>query len=260
MFSETVTRCRCLVSFIMVRSMTKKDRIKRLTDHSGGAGLSFSADLLFLAELMLIESLKDRTNNATPPSDNHMSIHSIGSIVLLIAGLESWLNETLAHLSTYDPSLRKLGGEILFEKYERLCSWDGAGNIALIDVVTLTQDYSMNLYQINDDLKLVIEVRNEIVHPMPFGTGRSWNVPNAFLPLHQNGLLMTTGKPDADYTFHSKLRSYALAYWCWEVIETAVIFLVKHFEPEQIPAWTAQNFSAYKSICPPKDLEKYCPP
>ncbi|MEW6684072.1 MAG: hypothetical protein AB1451_14330 [Nitrospirota bacterium] len=237
--------------------MAKIGRIKRLANPGGGTGISFSADLLLAAKLMLEYSLEDRKDNATPPLDNHMSKHSIGSIVLLIAGLESWLNEALAHLSTYDPTLRTRGKDTLLTKYKYLCSWDGAGRIALTDIATLARAHCLNLSQINDDLKLVIEVRNEIVHPMPFGTGSPWNVPNDFLRLHHMGLLMTTGKPDEDYAFNAKLRSYALAYWCWEVTETAVSLLVKHFEPDQLVAWTAPNFSQYKSLCPPKDLANY---
>ena len=102
--------------------------------------------------------------------------------------------------------------------------------------------------------EIVVEVRNEIVHPMPFPTGTQWNVPNNLFPLHEMGLLISTGKPDSDYTFSDKVRSYALGYWCWEVVETCVTLLVEHLKPDQQVSWTAQNFSAYKNICHPNDL------
>ena len=104
---------------------------------------------------------------------------------------------------------------------------------------------------------LIIEVRNEIVHPVPFGTGMPWNVPGDLLELHEKGILMTTGKHDAEYSFNDKIRSYALAYWSWEVIESAVALVIEHVEADQVISWTAQNFSQYRSICPPKDLPGY---
>ena len=235
----------------------RQERVDRLVNPQSGPSGSFSADLLHTAKLMLVASLEDRKNNAEPPSNNHMSQHSVGSIVVLIAGFESWLNEALAHLSTYDPVLRKKGDTTLVKKYTFLCTWQGAGRITTTDVKTIAQAQGLDFGRITDDLRLAIEVRNEIVHPMPFATGTPWNVPHNLLRLHQMGLLMTTGRPDADYVFGDKLRSYALAYWCWEVVEVAVGLLVKHVELDQVFGWTAPNFSGYRYICAPKDLPDY---
>ncbi len=234
--------------------MGKRDRIERLVNLKSGPWGSFSADLLLTAKLLLAASVEDRKGNADPPASNHMSKHVVGSIVLLAAGFESWLNETLYHLSIYDSDLAMLGKDSLLEKYKKVCAWDGAGRMSLTDVVTLAQAQGLDLNQSTRNLKLVVEVRNEIVHPMPFATGTQWNVPNNLVPLHETGLLISTEKPDSDYTFSDKVRSYALGYWCWEVVETCVHLLVEHLKPDQQASWTAQNFSAYKDICPPKDL------
>ncbi|MGH9878255.1 MAG: hypothetical protein ACRD5H_11505, partial [Nitrososphaerales archaeon] len=203
---------------------------------------------LLTARLLLKASLEDRNDNINPPKNNHMSKHVVGSIVLLIAGFESWVNEVLSHLSIYDPSLRKLGKDSLVKKYRKLCAWDGAGHMSLADVANLAQVKGLDLDQVIRDLELVIEVRHEIVHPMPFPTGTQWNVPSNLLRLHQMGLLISTGQSDSDYTFCDKLRSYALGYWCWEVVETCADLLVEHLKPDQQAAWTARNFSAYKDF------------
>lgn len=234
--------------------MGRKDRVDRLVNPKSGSWGSFSADLLLTAKLLLAGSLEDRKDNVDPPASNHMSKHVVGSTVLLIAGFESWLNETLAHLSIYDPDLPTLGKDSLLEKYKKLCAWDGAGRISLTDVVTLAQAQGLDFNQPTRNLELVIEVRNEIVHPMPFPSGTQWNLPNNLLPLHEMDLLISTGQPNSDYTFSDKMRSYALGYWCWEVIETCVHLLVEHLKPDQQAAWTARNFSAYKDLCSPKDL------
>lgn len=234
--------------------MGRPDREDRLVNPKRGAWGSFSVDLLLTAKLMLAASLEDRIGNADPPAGNHMSKHVVGSTVLLIAGFESWINETLAHLSTYDPSLRELGNASLLKKYRGSCAWSGGGSIPLTDVATLAQAQGLDFDQTTRNLELVIEVRNEIVHPMPFPTGTQWNVPGNLLPLHEMGLLISTGQPNSDYLFSDKLRSYALGYWCWEVVDTCAYLLVEHLRPDQHAAWTAQNFSAYRDLRSPKDL------
>ena len=208
---------------------------------------------------MLTESLHERKNNFNPPANNHMSTYALGSIVFVVAGFESWLNEAINHLSrNYDTNLRtvkigktNIGNCSPRDKLSHLCKWNGAGRIVVRDHL----DSAIQSMEKNFDL--IIEVRNEIVHPVPFGIGMPWNVPGDLLELHEKGILMTTGKHDAEYSFNDKIRSYALAYWSWEVIESAVALVVEHVETDQVIGWTAQNFSQYRSICPPKDLPGY---
>ena len=235
----------------------KEERIARLSNPNPGPSGSFSSDLLLTANLMLRASLEDRKGNANPPLNNHMSKHVVGSIVLLISGFESWLNEALAHLANYDSSLRQRGGDALLKKYANLCRWDGAGSLSLANIETIAQMQSISFEQIIKDLALVIEVRHEIVHPMPLSTGTPWNIPENFLPLHRAGILISKGHPNDDYLFTDKLRSYALAYWCWEVVQSCVSLLVEHLKPDQCVAWTASSFSAHNALCAPKDLSTY---
>ena len=127
----------------------------------------------------------------------------------------------------------------------------------MIGIGVITRRQGLNFDDIFTNMDLVVEVRNEIVHAVPVPMGTPWNVPARLLPLHEIGVLMTTGRAEADYTLHGKFRSYALAYWCWEQIDIAAGLLVKHVEPDQVLAWTAQNFSVYKAVCPPKELVNF---
>lgn len=240
--------------------MSIQDRIERFENPQSGSSGSFSSDLLLIAQKLLEESLRDRNSNLNPPPDNHMSKYSVGSIVLLLAGFESWLNEAINHLSWYDPEIRSYVRQPLLKKYKTLCSWNGTDKFPVIDIGVITRQQWLTFEDILENVALAVEIRNEIVHAVPVPIGTLWNVPAKLLPLHEMGVLMTTGKAEADYTLHDKFRSYALAYWCWEQTDLAVGLLVKHVEGDQEPGWTAQNFSAYKVLCPPKELASYGAP
>ena len=235
--------------------MGKRERESRLVNPKSGSWGSFSTDLLLTAKLMLEASIEDRKGNSNPPPKNHMSKHVVGSTVLLFAGLESWLHETIAQLSMHDPALLQLvKASSLIKKYESLCAWNGVSPTPLTDIGILAQEQGLDFKKATDNLRLAIEVRNEIVHPVPLPPGTQNNVPTDLLPLHEMGLLMSTEAPNHDFTFGDKLRSYALGYWCWEVVDTCVHLLVEHLKPDQQVDWTAQNFSSYKDLCAPKDL------
>ena len=238
--------------------MSVRDRIDRFVNPKSGPSGSFSSDLLLIGRKLLEDSLLDRKNNLNTPPNNHMSKHSVGSIVLLVAGFECWLNEAIDYLSSYDPKMRAYVELPVLRKYESLCNWNGTDRFPLTNVRVIDRQQGLNFEDILTKLPLVVEVRNEIVHAVPVPTGTPWNLPPKLLPLHEMGVLMTTGKAEADYTLHDKFRSYALAYWCWEQIDTAVSLLVNHVEPDQVLAWTAQNFSAsYRAVCPPKELASH---
>lgn len=229
----------------------RQERIQRLEKSQSSANISFSGDLLLSARIMLKLAFKDRKGNLNPPQNNHQSKHSIGSILLLVAGLESWFNEAFAHLSLYDSKFRQEGNFTAIEKYEYIYN-------SYPNAKELNNEQQLKFSRIKDNLKIVFEVRNEIAHAMPLATVTQLNLPPYFMSLHEKGLLITTGKPTSDYALHQKIRSYALAYWCWIVVNDAVSLLVKHIEPDKILSWTAQNFSVYSKIaCPPENLKKY---
>ena len=231
--------------------MSRKNRSQRLENPQSGISVSFSADILLAAQIMLGLALEDRKDNRNPPQNNHQSKHSIGSILLLIAGFESWLNESLAYLSAqYESKLRERGKDGTLGKYKYLCEWCISPHTSPIN--------QKEFDKIEKNLYIALEVRNEIAHAMPLPTGYSWDLPPELIGLHTAGLLITTGNEKSDYSLPQKLRSYALAYWCWEVVNNAIEFIIKQLKPDINLAWTAQNFSAYKElVCSPEDLAKY---
>lgn len=207
---------------------------------------------------MLEHSLKDRKGNDNPPQNNHQSKHSIGSILLLIAGFESWLNEALVHLSYYDPQFRQKGNNTAIKKYEDIYNLEISPYFPSENVKKLDAEQKLRFNEIKENLEIVFEVRNEIAHAMPRPTGCQWDVPPHLMALQEKGLLITRGDPKSDYSLYQKLRSYALCYWCWEIVNSAVSLVIKRLEPDQVLAWTAQNFSMYKNIaCPPEELLRY---
>ncbi len=128
----------------------RQERIQRLEKPQSGVSASFSADILLGARIMLEHALKDRRGNQNPPQNNHQSKHCIGSILLLVAGLESWLNEALAYLSKYDPQFRQKGNLKAIEKYECIYHWDVSRYFPSIDVTKLDEEQQFKFNEIKE--------------------------------------------------------------------------------------------------------------
>ncbi|HXX22268.1 MAG TPA: hypothetical protein VEO19_03865 [Terriglobia bacterium] len=67
-----------------------------------------------------------------------------------------------------------------------------------------------------EEAGLLIEVRNEMVHPVPLPTGSSDNCPEYLRPLKEAGLLSSTGRVP-DYVFPEQLASHKLFAWSCRV-------------------------------------------
>jgi len=63
---------------------------------------------------------------------------------------------------------------------------------------------------------LLIEVRNEMVHPVPLPKGNPDNCPQYLRPLKEAGLLKSTGE-ESDYVFEEQLASHKLFAWSCRV-------------------------------------------
>ena len=59
---------------------------------------------------------------------------------------------------------------------------------------------------------LLIEVRNEMVHPIPLPKGSPDNCPEYMRPLKEAGLLTSTGE-ETDYIFEEQMASHKLFAW-----------------------------------------------
>lgn len=69
------------------------------------------------------------------------------------------------------------------------------------------------------DLKDLVELRNEIIHPAHTTTGTRDNWPDEIRHIKDRGLLQSTGNPDSDYIMLSQLKSLRLLEWAVATVE-----------------------------------------
>jgi hypothetical protein len=67
------------------------------------------------------------------------------------------------------------------------------------------------------DVRDLVEVRNEIIHPVPLPPGTKDNWPEYLRRVKKMGLLNTTGDPNSDYIMLSQIGSHRLFRWAVEV-------------------------------------------
>ena len=83
------------------------------------------------------------------------------------------------------------------------------------------------------DLEDLVEIRNEIIHPMPLPSGTSDDWPDYLRRVKEKGLLTTTGNPDSDYYMLAQVASHNLFAWAVEVTK-ALYEAVVYSNPEKI--------------------------
>jgi hypothetical protein len=222
-----------------VEQMSRKERLKQFDKPPSGAFafISFYPDLIQSAIDLLHLSLLDRQKHAKIPM-THASAHGAGAIELAVTAFDVWMSETLATIAflPYDGTREQLDKSIA-EKYKFLYKHFRLGSVGA-DPPHL------------DDLQIVINVRNEIVHH--FIRPNPELMPDWLPILRKRGLLIEGTAPEVDFSLSVKLGSYALAYWVFEVIESCV----KVFEPRTSKNHV-QNFSRYRAICPPSKLASF---
>src|SRR5712692_1342348 len=103
----------------ILRGKARDERAARFQVVKSGSWRGLSPHLLHCAFDELQDALDDRL---IPESyiepDNHSSDHSLGSLLLLVAGFESWLNESMATLFFTDSKARtKLIRSSTWRKY-----------------------------------------------------------------------------------------------------------------------------------------------
>lgn len=115
------------------------------------------------------------------------------------------------------------------------------------DVQTILQNYA-----VPDDLarqlRQLLEVRHEIIHPAHQPGPEPHNTPAYLRSLRDDGLLQSTGK-DADYTWISQLQSHRLFRWAFEVVSATVALLLREHD---VSAFAEEGLNAtytrYRSI------------
>jgi hypothetical protein len=234
------------------RTNRKKERIDEFFVPKSGGSTTLSGDLLFCSFVQLKMALDDRrAGRVFKEANNHASAYALGSILLLIAGFESWLNELLGFIPRFsfsamsEDELRKVLHDYTpVKKYEFL-----ANKWAQTTLSTT-------------DLEIAIDIRDEITHylPRPFGCGND-RVPSRFHTLQQQGLFITSpGDHGFDFTWGQKLGSYGLAFWVSQVVKEAVDRLAALFPADkQRFLFGHQNFAfaTRPEIYPPSRLDDF---
>jgi hypothetical protein len=82
------------------------------------------------------------------------------------------------------------------------------------------------------DLRLLYEVRHEIIHPAHLPAGTWHNTPESMVALRERRLLQSVDKPDVDYDWIAQLQSHALFRWACTTIEKAAEIVLTRHQPD----------------------------
>jgi hypothetical protein len=212
--------------------------------------------LLKSALVLLDAALHERRGDVTRLQENHYSWHAVGSIALLIEGLEAWLNERIWSLySSAEPDILKLADKPIKQKY--------------CQVPQRIKGVEMRL---GADLDMVIDVRNEIAHFLPRiieeGPKITRHVPPWLEELYQRQLFLIVPERKVkevereggriDVPLQQLLCSYRLAYWAWETVAEAVAGFVEVLGEADPVGYSVPAFERYKTVVfPPGRLHEY---
>jgi len=107
------------------------------------------------------------------------------------------------------------------------------------DVKVILKHYSIPT-ELRDRLKLLVQVRHEILHPAHRPSGDAGNTPAYLEPLRRAQLLQSTGG-DSDYIWLDQLKSHRLFSWGFRTVKQTVAILV---EAHQLPPFKAAGLIA----------------
>ena len=69
-----------------------------------------------------------------------------------------------------------------------------------------------------EEFKILVELRNEIIHPAHMATGTPDNWPDTLRAFKERGLLSSTGDSPGDYLMLEQMKSLRLLQWAFEVV------------------------------------------
>jgi hypothetical protein len=165
----------------------RNDRLSRVTEHRSGTWGTVSQDLLHLAA-KLFRLSKEESNSRT---DKNTSRFVYAGIPLLLAAAHSFAVEYEGMLN-----LETLPAELSTDPLAKL----------------METRYGLS-GRLLEDLRDLIEIRNEIIHPIPLPAGTPDNWPDYLRHIKQKGLLSSTGDPNADYIMLAQIASHRLFEW-----------------------------------------------
>src|SRR5215210_7080297 len=125
---------------------SRKERHQEFSNVPTGLYSSLYSELLLCSHSLLRQSLDERQRPVLRTVNNHYSSYAVGAIVLLVDGLEAWLNQSIWYLSrkNSDDPLFKLSDTSIMSKYrgvpKRACGSEMPDNRSLQMVVDLRNE------------------------------------------------------------------------------------------------------------------------
>lgn len=166
-----------------------RDRQDRLTNRKPGQWATSSQDFLFVASKIYALSWREAKKSA----NGNWSGYAYAGIPLLVSSIHAFIVE-------YENMLRPNSG---------------VQRIDALDAI-LEQRYHVT-GPLLEDFKDLIELRNELAHPVHLPPGTPDNWPQYLRRIKDLGLLNTTGRSDGDYDLLGQIASHRLFRWAMEV-------------------------------------------
>ena len=186
--------------------MPRKDRTERLQQSKGGWAGTISTDFFHL-----VYKLCERARAEAESLDGNTSSYVWAALPILLSGLSATMVEQEAmFLHQRSPDrVQVLTGKL-----------------------PLTKQF-VELYELSgellDDFKILVELRNEIIHPAHLPTGTPDNWPDSLRAFKQRGLLNSTGDLRTDYLMLEQMKSLRMLEWALSVVgRLRSIVLNKH--------------------------------
>ena len=204
----------------------RESRKARVRGGQGGSWASSSQDFVRLAGLLYKLSAEYATAH-----DGNISIYALAGFGPLFSALRCLLIE--------------LNGGM----YGELPRQDVLDELALAsnDVRVIFTHYAVP-DGLRTQLSLLLDVRNEIVHPAHSPGGDDRNTPAYLEPLRASGLLQSTGDA-ADYTWISQLQSHRLFRWGFATVrETVGHLLANHSVSDLSAEGLGYSYAVYERI------------
>lgn len=203
-------------------------RISRVREDRSGPWGTSSQDFVHLAKLLYKHSAEYAER-----FDGNCSVYTPAGIPILFSALRCLLIELNADIF--------LTGRGNTRVLEELASSSN-------DVTVILNHYRI-LPELQDQLKLLVQVRHEILHPAHRPSGDVGNTPAYLEPLRRANLLQSTGG-NSDYIWLEQLKSHRLFRWGFETVKQTVTILV---EVHQLHPSTAAGLIASYSNYEPSD-------
>ena len=202
----------------------RESRQSRVSGDMGGAWGSSSQDFLRLANVLF-----EKSAAYAKGVDGNCSVYTLAGIPMLLSALRCLLIELNAGMYSGSRS-----------NTDVLADLASTSN----DIKFVLEHYAVSA-ELKEQLQILFEVRNEIIHPAHRPAAERNNTPTYLSSLQQVGLLQSTGA-DTDYIWISQLQSHKLFTWAFTTISSTVDILLRaHQVPEFIANGLRESYSRY---------------